>query len=93
MTPLWKMRSGKFAGFRLNDGLYDPQGESIGYFDDHIAYALGLNGDYVSGNLNNIGVNLTHCCLIPFLSAALEMNPPTPLLLLLGFHSFGVGTE
>ena len=40
MTPLWKMRSGKFAGFRLNEGLYDPQGENIGYFDDHIAYAL-----------------------------------------------------
>ena len=44
MTPLWKMRSGKFAGFRLNDGLYDPQGKKIGYFDDHIAYALSGKG-------------------------------------------------
>ena len=40
MTPLWKMRSGKFAGFRLNDALFDPQGEHIGYFDDRIAYDL-----------------------------------------------------
>jgi hypothetical protein len=34
------MRSGEFAGFRLNDALYDPQGENIGYFDDNMAYAL-----------------------------------------------------
>lgn len=40
MTPLWRMYSGKYAGFRVKDRMYNPKGENIGYFDDAILYAL-----------------------------------------------------
>lgn len=40
MTPLWRMYSGKFAGFRVKDRMYNTQGENIGYFDDTKLYAL-----------------------------------------------------
>lgn len=34
MRGLWKIRSGKFAGWRVGDDLFDPQGYSVGYFLD-----------------------------------------------------------
>jgi len=40
MKPLWRMYSGRFAGFRVNDKMYNSQGNNIGYFDDTILYAL-----------------------------------------------------
>ena len=45
MTPLWRMNSGRFAGFRVKDRMYNTQGDNIGYFDDTILYAL--NGQCV----------------------------------------------
>ena len=33
MKPLWKIRSGRFAGWRTEDGLlYDDDGAHVGYF-------------------------------------------------------------
>jgi 4-fold beta-flower domain-containing protein len=43
MTPLWKIRSGTFAGYRSGDALYDADGKNVGYFIGDVAYAL--NGD------------------------------------------------
>jgi hypothetical protein len=40
MTPLWRMYSGHFAGFRVKDKMYNTQGGNIGYFDGTILYAL-----------------------------------------------------
>ena len=40
MTPLWRMYSGKFAGCRVKDRMYDVEGNNIGYFDDQTLYAL-----------------------------------------------------
>ena len=31
MTPLWKVRSGHFAGWYSNDALYDASGHNVGY--------------------------------------------------------------
>lgn len=39
MRGLWKIRSGKFAGWRVGDDLFDPQGYSVGYFLDFVAYS------------------------------------------------------
>ena len=37
--PLWKLRSGRFAGWRTKDGqLYDDDGAHVGYFVNEIAY-------------------------------------------------------
>ena len=37
--PLWKLRSGQFAGWRTKDGqLYDDDGAHVGYFVNEIAY-------------------------------------------------------
>ena len=40
MIPLWKLRSGQFAGWRTADGeLYNAAGKHIGYFgNEDIAY-------------------------------------------------------
>jgi len=39
MMPLWKLRSGQFAGWRTDDGeLYNAAGKHIGYFVNEIAY-------------------------------------------------------
>jgi len=40
MTPLWRMFSGKFAGIRIKDRMYNTRGDNIGYFDGSILYAL-----------------------------------------------------
>ena len=40
MTSLWRMFSGRFAGCRVKDKMYDIEGNHIGYFDDTILYAL-----------------------------------------------------
>jgi hypothetical protein len=40
MTPLWKVRSGSFAGWYSNDALYDADGKNIGYMAGMVAYAL-----------------------------------------------------
>ena len=34
------MYSGRFAGCRVKDRMYDSQGQNIGYFDDGLLYAL-----------------------------------------------------
>ena len=45
MKPLWKIRSGEFAGWRSGDILYNSNGDNIGYFHRDIAYSLG--GKYI----------------------------------------------
>ena len=46
MKPWWKMHSGEFAGWRSkNNGLYNPEGTHIGYFDQKDAYSL--QGEYI----------------------------------------------
>jgi hypothetical protein len=37
MQPLWKVRSGNFAGWRTRDILYDAHGINVGYFNEDIA--------------------------------------------------------
>jgi hypothetical protein len=40
MKPLWKVRSGNFAGWRSDNGaLYDANGKNVGYFSGDIAYS------------------------------------------------------
>lgn len=40
MKPLWRIRSGLFAGWRTEDGqLYDDDGAQLGYFVGEIAYS------------------------------------------------------
>jgi len=39
MKPLWKVRSGNFAGWRSNDLLYDGGGNNVGYFKSDVAYS------------------------------------------------------
>lgn len=41
MTPIWKIKSGKFAGWYSNDALYDAQGRHIGCLAGTSAYSLG----------------------------------------------------
>jgi hypothetical protein len=45
MKPLWKLRSGEFAGYNINDILYNANGENVGYFDGNLA--IGLDGHVV----------------------------------------------
>jgi hypothetical protein len=45
MKPLWKISSGRFAGYRNDDVLYDAKGNNVGYFRDKVAYSL--NGHYL----------------------------------------------
>jgi hypothetical protein len=40
MLPLWKIRSGNFAGYRVNDALYNEHGENVGYFINNLAYSV-----------------------------------------------------
>jgi len=40
MIPLWKVRSGQFAGWYSNDALYGADGRNIGYMAGMVAYAL-----------------------------------------------------
>ena len=44
MKPLWAI-SGKFAGWRNGDILYNADGDNVGYFDGDIAYSN--KGDYI----------------------------------------------
>jgi hypothetical protein len=40
MKPLWRIRSGRFAGWRTEDDqLYGADGTHLGYFVDGIAYS------------------------------------------------------
>lgn len=45
MNPLWKVRSGKFAGWRTGDDFYDENGSHVGYFSDDVAYSH--DGKYI----------------------------------------------
>jgi hypothetical protein len=45
MEPLWRIQSGKFAGWRSNDRLYNAKGKNVGFFDKEVAYSL--NGRYI----------------------------------------------
>ncbi|HWB11038.1 MAG TPA: hypothetical protein VG826_17550 [Pirellulales bacterium] len=45
MTPVWKVRSGKFAGWYSNDALYDERGRYIGFLAGTIAYST--DGKYL----------------------------------------------
>lgn len=45
MKPLWKIRSGKFAGWNYDGQLYDAAGNHVGYFVKNIA--VGCNGRVV----------------------------------------------
>lgn len=39
MTPVWKVRSGKFAGWYSNDALYDHRGRWLGVLAGAAAYS------------------------------------------------------
>lgn len=39
MTPVWKIKSGQFAGWYSNDALYDAVGRYIGFLAGTVAYA------------------------------------------------------
>jgi hypothetical protein len=43
---LWAVRSGRFAGWRIGDNLYDASGENVGYFDGNIAISVST-GRYI----------------------------------------------
>jgi hypothetical protein len=45
VKPLWKLRSGKFAGWNYNGQLYDAKGNHVGYFQGTVA--VGCNGRVV----------------------------------------------
>lgn len=45
MTPIWKIKSGKFAGWYSNDALYDARGKHIGCLAGACAYSL--SGQYL----------------------------------------------
>ncbi|MGD9648778.1 MAG: 4-fold beta flower protein [Pirellulales bacterium] len=40
MTPLWKIRSGQFAGWHSDDALYNAEGVHVGYLAGHVVYDL-----------------------------------------------------
>lgn len=40
MTPVWRMASGRFAGWYSNDALYDELGRHVGYLAGTAAYSL-----------------------------------------------------
>lgn len=46
MDPLWKLNSGKFAGWRVGEHFYDAQGVNRGFFRGDVLYAL--NGEYLA---------------------------------------------
>ena len=45
MTPVWKIKSGKFAGWYSNDALYSADGHYLGFLAGSTAYSLA--GDYL----------------------------------------------
>ena len=45
MEPLWRVKSGSFAGWRMHDRLYDTMGINIGFFTDN--HAFTLEGKYL----------------------------------------------
>lgn len=45
MMPLWKIKSGDFAGWRSGDRLFNADGQNVGCFRDDVAYSL--HGDYL----------------------------------------------
>lgn len=45
MKPLWKIKSGKFAGWRDGDILYNSDGVNVGFFVENEAYSS--KGKYV----------------------------------------------
>jgi 4-fold beta-flower domain-containing protein len=45
MDPLWRLRSGNFAGHRDGDVLYDADGSHVGYFRGDVAYSI--SGHYI----------------------------------------------
>lgn len=52
MKPLWKVPSGKFAGWRASNGaLYNASGQNVGYFNKDIAYSLA--GKYIGEIYNS----------------------------------------
>jgi len=51
MTPVWKIRSGKFAGWYSNDALYDQRGRYIGFLAGPIAYSTA--GKYL-GEIHDV---------------------------------------
>ena len=51
--PLWKILSGEFAGWQIEDNLYDINGNNVGYFDGDIAYSL--LGEYLGEMYNADG--------------------------------------
>lgn len=44
--PLWKRISGKFAGWRRNDYLFDADGKCVGFFDGDDAFSI-RDGTYL----------------------------------------------
>ncbi|MEX0714846.1 MAG: hypothetical protein WD278_21140 [Pirellulales bacterium] len=40
MTPIWKIRSGQFAGWYSSDAIYDALGRHGGYMAGTVAYSL-----------------------------------------------------
>jgi len=49
MKPLWKI-SGKYAGVRNDDLLYDSTGKNVGFFEGEVAYSI--HGKYIGEILN-----------------------------------------
>lgn len=45
MTPVWKVCSGKFAGWYSNDALYDDRGRYVGFLAGGTAYST--DGKYL----------------------------------------------
>jgi hypothetical protein len=45
MTPIWKIKSGQFAGWYSNDALYDALGHYVGFLAGTVAY--GPDGRYL----------------------------------------------
>lgn len=45
MTPIWRIRSGRFAGWYSSDALYDSTGHNIGYMAGISAFSL--SGEYL----------------------------------------------
>lgn len=51
MKPLWKVRSGDFAGWRRGDLLFDSSGKNVGYFVGDLAYSnIGVHLGQIYGD-------------------------------------------
>lgn len=72
------MFSGKFAGFRKDDRMYDPRGENIGYFDGAVLYALNGQciGEVYRGKWVGKRVNVGYPFGKPRKAAAPESGAP-----------------